>query len=100
MPPRFEVCTAQSKQKGGAAKPRPFGKILETTDGERVVLVVVVRVHVLVVVVQVPVVSVVRIVLRGTPEVRVVANVVEVAVVVTVARGERRKAPAWNAAAA
>jgi len=92
MPPRFEVCTAQSKQKGGAAKPRPFGKILETTDRKRVVLVVVV--------VQVPVVSVVRIVLRGTPEVRVVANVVEVAVVVAVARGERRKAPAWNAAAA
>ena len=100
MPPRLSVGVVQRKQKGGAAKPRPLGKVLDATDRERVILIVVVRVHVSVVVVQVPVVSVVRIVLRGTPEVRVVANVVETAIVVAVARRESRKAPAWNATAA
>ena len=64
--------------------------VLDATNRKRGILDVVVRVHVHAVVVQAPVVSVVRNTLRGTPEERDDANVVEDAVV-AVARGERRK---------
>ena len=67
-------------------------RVPETTDGPRVVLVVVIQVRVVVVVVQVHVVGVVAIVLRGTPKVGVVAGVVEVAIVVAVTRRESGKA--------
>jgi len=56
--------------------------ILEAADRKPVFLVVVVPVNVGVVVVQVPVPRVVCIVLRGRPEVTVVAKVVEVTIVV------------------
>ena len=62
----------------------PRLSVLEATDRKRDTLVVAVRAHVLVVVAQVPVVSDVRTVLRSTPEVRVAANAVEVAVAVAV----------------
>ena len=66
--------------------------MLQAADRETVTAVVVVPVHAVVVVVQVPVPGV-RPILRGRPEVGVVAKVVEVPVVVAVAarKGRHRK---------
>jgi len=62
-----------------------------TTHRQTVTLIVPIRVHVLVVVVHVPVMRVTGVVLRGTPPVAVVANVVEVTIVPTVAARQSRK---------
>lgn len=66
--------------------------VLDTTNGERVVLTVVAQEGAVVVVVQVQVVDVVAIVLASRPEERVVAGTVEIAIVVPEACRERREA--------
>ena len=72
--------------------------VLDATDGERESLAVA-RVHTRGADVQVPAVSVVRIVLRGAPEVRVDARV-EAAIAVAVARRESGEAVAVRPVAA
>jgi hypothetical protein len=61
-----------------------FHQIPEATDRKTVFLIVVVSVYVVIVVVQIAVPSIVCIVLRRTPPVTVVTNVVEITIVVTV----------------
>ena len=68
----------------------------EATNREREVLVVPIAVHVVEVVGEVPTVRVATTVLRRTPEVRVVALVVEIAIVVAVARRQNSEAKGIN----
>jgi hypothetical protein len=63
----------------------------QTTNTKTILLVVIVPVEVLIIVVEVSVPCVVCIVLRGTPPVTVVSNVVECSIVVTVTAGEAGK---------
>jgi len=59
--------------------------MLQATTTKTVILIVVVTVHFIVIIVQVPVPCVICIVLRGRPEVAVVAQIVEITICVPVA---------------
>jgi hypothetical protein len=82
----------QLGKNGGSRFPSSPAAVLYATHAKQVVLIVVVPVRVLVVVVHVPVVSVVAIVLIGTPPVAVVADIVEIAIGIAVATRQGGKA--------